>query len=187
MPGSASAPLRRDPDGVELRTGDDATRRFDAVVVATHANQALRLLEDPSPDERRLLGAFAYTRNDVDAPHGRVAAAGDRGRPCLVELPASADDGRPTITYYLNRLQRLETHRDWCVTLNGDVAEEHVVDRTMFEHPLFTVDALAAQRELARLGGARRTWFAGAYHGNGFHEDGLASGVRAAESLGAPW
>jgi len=97
------------------------------------------------------------------------------------------DDGRPTITYYLNRLQRLETQRDWCVTLNGDVAEEHVVDRTVFEHPLFTVDALAAQRELPRIAGARRTWFAGAYQGDGFHEDGLASGVRAAESLGAPW
>jgi len=55
------------------------------------------------------------------------------------------------------------------------------------EHPLFTVDALAAQRELPRLAGARRTWFAGAYHGNGFHEDGFASGVRAAESLGAAW
>ena len=73
------------------------------------------------------------------------------------------------------------------MTLNGDVAEEHVVDRTVFEHPLFTVDAFAAQRELRRLAGERHTWFAGAYHGNGFHEDGLASGVRAAESLGAPW
>jgi predicted NAD/FAD-binding protein len=178
--------VRRDPDGVELRTGDDARRRFDAVVVATHANQALRLLEDPSPDERRVLGTFGYTRNEVtlhtDGSH----------LPATTAARASwnyraGDDGRPTITYYLNRLQRLETHSDWCVTLNGDVAEEHVVDRTVFEHPLFTVDALAVQRELPRLAGARRTWYAGAYHGNGFHEDGLASGVRAAESLGAAW
>jgi predicted NAD/FAD-binding protein len=154
--------------------------------VATHANQALRLLEDPSPDERRVLGTFGYTRNEVtlhtDGSH----------LPATTAARASwnyraGDDGRPTITYYLNRLQRLETHSDWCVTLNGDVAEEHVVDRTVFEHPLFTVDAVAAQRELPRLDGERRTWYAGAYHGNGFHEDGLASGVRAAESLGAPW
>ena len=84
------------------------------------------------------------------------------------------------MTYYLNRLQSLESDVDWCVTLNGDVPDEHVVDRGVFEHPLFTPDSLAAQRELPSLAGVRRTWFAGAHHGNGFHEDGLASGVRAA-------
>ena len=179
--------LRRDPDGVEIRTGDDAPRRFDAVVVATHADQALRLLEDPSRGR-----AQPARRVRVHAERRRRSTR--TRRTCRATTAARAswnyrlgDDGRPTITYYLNRLQRLETERDCCVTLNGDVAEEHVVDRTVFEHPLFTVDALAAQRELPRLAGARRTWFAGAYHGNGFHEDGLASGVRAAESLGAPW
>ena len=178
--------VRRDSDGVEIRTVDDASRRFDAVVVATHADQALRLLEDPSPDERRLLGAFAYTRNDVvlhtDSSHLPATHAARASWNYRV-----GDDGRPTVTYYLNRLQRLKTRRDWCVTLNGDVADEHVVDRTVFEHPLFTVGTLAAQRELPRLAGTRRTWYAGAYHGYGFHEDGLASGVRAAEALGAAW
>jgi len=178
--------VRRDPDGVEIRTADDTRRRFDAVVVATHADQALRLLEDPSPDERRLLGAFEYTRNEVtlhtDGSYLPTTAAARASWNYRL-----GDDGRPTVTYYLNRLQRLETRRDWCVTLNGDVAEEHVVDQTVFEHPLFTVDTLAAQRELPRLGGARRTWYAGAYHGYGFHEDGLASGVRAAAGLGAIW
>ena len=178
--------VRRDPDGVEIRTSDNEPRRFDAVVVATHADQALRLLEDPSPDERALLGAFAYTGNEAtlhtDAAH----------LPATTAARASwnyrlGDDGRPTVTYYLNRLQRLETDEDWCLTLNGEVDDEHVVDRTVFEHPLFTVDAIAAQRELPRLAGARRTWYAGAYHGYGFHEDGVASGVRAAESLGASW
>jgi predicted NAD/FAD-binding protein len=178
--------VRRDADGVELRSADDTSRRFDAVVVATHADQALRLLEDPSPEERNLLGAFAYTRNEAtlhtDASQLPTTSAARASWNYRV-----GDDGRPTITYYLNRLQRLATQRDWCVTLNGEVAEEHVVDRTVFEHPLFTVDALAAQRELPRLAGVRRTTYAGAYHGYGFHEDGLASGVRAAESLGASW
>jgi len=73
------------------------------------------------------------------------------------------------------------------VTLNSDVSEEHVVDRTTFEHPLFTLESMAAQRELPSLAGSRRTWYAGAYHGNGFHEDGLASGVAAAEALGVAW
>ena len=71
--------------------------------------------------------------------------------------------------------------------MNGDIAEEHVVERTTFEHPLFTTETISAQRELPALSGARRTWYAGAHHGNGFHEDGLASGVGAAQSLGVAW
>ena len=180
--------MRRDPDGVELRTGDDALRRFDAVVVATHADQALELLEDPT---RRRAQAARHVRVHAQrghAAHRRVAPAGDAGRPGLVELPAPATTASPTVTYYLNRLQRLDTDRDWCVTLNGEVAEEHVVERTVFEHPLFTRRAPSPRSVSCRGSrGVRRTWYAGAYHGNGFHEDGLASGVRAAESLGASW
>ena len=184
--GLAVRSLRRDPDCVELTTADGVRSRFDAVVVATHADHALALLEDPSQDERRLLGAFGYTRNDVVLHNDSSylpAASGARSS-WNYRL---GDHGRPTITYYLNRLQRLDTDQDWLVTLNGDVAEEHVVDRTVFEHPLFTVETIATQRELGRLQGTRRTWFAGAYQGNGFHEDGLASGVRAAAALGVAW
>ena len=178
--------LRRGPDGVELTTEDGETRRFDAAVIATHADQALALLADPSEDERRVLGAFPYTRNDVvlhtDAsflPRTRAARASWNYR--------LGDDGRPTVTYYLNRLQRLDGDRDYCVTLNQPVPDEHVLDRGVMEHPLFTVESLAAQRELPALSGARRTYYAGAHHGNGFHEDGLASGVRAAAALGVAW
>jgi predicted NAD/FAD-binding protein len=155
-------------------------------VVATHADQALRLLADPSDDERRVLGAFPYTENRVvlhtDAsflPRTRAARASWNYR--------LGDDGRPTVTYYLNRLQRLEDARDFCVTLNQDVPEEHVLDRGVMSHPLYTVESLAAQPGLAALSGQRRTWFAGAHHGNGFHEDGLASGVRVAAALGVDW
>jgi len=178
--------LRRSADGVELRTADGETRRFDAAVVATHADQALRLLEDPSDDEQRLLGAFEYTTNDAilhtDArflPATRAARASWNYR--------VGENGKPTMTYYLNRLQTIEGDTDWCLTLNGNVAEEHVVDRGTFEHPLFTAASLAAQRELPRLAGVRHTWYAGAHHGNGFHEDGLASGVRAAAAMGVSW
>ncbi len=178
--------VRRDADGVDLRSDDGRTRRFDGVVIATHADQALRLLEDPSDDERRILGAFEYTTNEAilhtdsrHLPSARAARASWNYR--------VGDDGRPTLTYYLNRLQSLQTDTDWCLTLNGEVPDEHIVDRGLFEHPLFTVASLAAQRELPKLAGLRRTWFAGAHHGNGFHEDGLASGVRAAESIGVSW
>jgi predicted NAD/FAD-binding protein len=99
----------------------------------------------------------------------------------------TGDDGRPTLTYYLNKLQRLEAERDYCVTLNQHVPEEHVLDRFSYAHPLYTVATLRAQSELRRVSGDRHTLYAGAHLGNGFHEDGLASGVAAAKSLGVEW
>lgn len=176
--------VRRSPDGVELRVGDDV-ERFDRVVLATHADQALALLEDPTDDERRVLAAFSYTTNEAtlhtDArllPRTRSARASWNYR--------LGDDGRPTITYHLNRLQRLAAERDYCVTLNQDVAEEHVLQRFVYEHPLYTVETLRAQAELPRVVNGP-THYAGAYFGNGFHEDGLASGVAVARALGVAW
>jgi len=176
--------LRRSADGVELRIGDHV-ERFDRVVLATHADQALALLEDPTPEERRVLGGFTYTTNEAvlhsDSrflPRARAARASWNYR--------LAEDGRPTITYHLNRLQALETERDYCLTLNEHVPEEHVLQRFTYEHPLYTVATLRAQADLARLTGGG-THYAGAYFGNGFHEDGLASGVAVARSLGVEW
>ena len=178
--------LTRAPDGVDVTTDDGSTRRFGAVVVATHADQALRLLADPSDDEQRVLGAFGYTTNEaiLHTDASQLPATGAARASWNYRL---GDDGKPTVTYYLNRLQSLEDDTDWCLTLNGAIADEHVIDRGTFEHPLFTVESVAAQRELPALSGMRRTWFAGAHHGNGFHEDGLASGVRAAQSIGVAW
>ena len=180
--------VQRLADGVEVRTDDDVARRFDAVVVATHGDEALRLLADPSDEERRVLGSFRTTRNEVvlhtDArflPRAHGARASWN-----YQLNGAV---KPTVTYYLNALQRLETDDHWCVTLNrGDeIDPTAVVARSSFRHPLYTVESLKAQRALPALSGVRRTWFAGAYHGNGFHEDGLASGVRAAGALGVDW
>jgi uncharacterized protein len=176
--------VRRTPDGVELRVGDEI-RRFDHVVVATHADHALALLEDPTADERRVLGRFAYTTNEA------VLHTDSRFLPRTSGARASwnyrtGDAGRPTLTYHLNRLQALDAERDYCLTLNGDVPEEHVLERFTYEHPLYTVESLRAQGELPRLAGGR-THYAGAHFGNGFHEDGLASGVAVARALGVDW
>lgn len=178
--------LRRGPDGVELRSDDGVLHAFDAVVVATHADQALALLEDPSDDERRVLGGFEYTTNDT-VLHDDVTFL-----PRTPSARASwnyrlGDGSRPTVTYWLNSLQRLEAERDYCVTLNAPVPEERVIARFAYEHPLYTVATLRAQAGLAGLQGRRRTWFAGAHLGNGFHEDGLASAVTAAAALGVDW
>ena len=183
--GAPVTSIRRDPDGVSIRSGDDVAR-YDKVVVATHADEALALLEDPSPAEHRILGGFGYTVNETILhtdpsflPRARAARASWNYR--------TGDDGRPTLTYYLNKLQRLEAEHDYCVTLNQEVAPEHVLDRFSYTHPLFTVGTLQAQSELRRLSGERHTLYAGAHFGNGFHEDGLASGVDAAAALGVAW
>jgi predicted NAD/FAD-binding protein len=188
--GLGARSLRRDPHGVELALENGETRRFDKVVVATHADQALALLADPSTEEQRVLGAFGYTVNDTvlhtDAsflprsPAARASWNFHAGR---------APSGKPSITYYLNRLQRLEEERDYCVTLNrgADVDSEQVLARLRYEHPLYTLESLVAQPRLAALSGRRHTLYAGAHLGNGFHEDGLASGVVAAAALGVDW
>ena len=176
--------IRRAPEFVGLRIGDEV-ERFDRVVVATHADQALALLEDATADEQRVLGSFTYTTNEAvlhtdTALLPRTAAARAAWNYRL------GDDGRPTVTYHLNRLQALQTDRDYCVTLNEPVPEEHVLERCTYEHPQYTVETLRAQADLPQLS-VGTTRYAGAYFGNGFHEDGLASGVAAARALGVEW
>jgi uncharacterized protein len=182
--GAGVGSIRRADAFVELRIGDEI-ERFDRVVLATHADQALALLQDPTPAEQRVLGRFAYTRNDA------VLHTDSRFLPRTAAARASwnyrlGDDGRPTITYHLNRLQALDAERDYCLTLNEEIPDEHVLERFKYEHPLYTVATQRAQGELPRLAGGR-THFAGAYFGNGFHEDGLASGVAVGRALGVDW
>ena len=138
-------------------------------------------------DERRALGGFDYARNDA-VLHTDASFLPRAARARAAWNYRLADDGHPTVTYHLNRLQRLDAARDYCVTLNEDVAEEHVIARFAYDHPQYTLSTLAAQRDAAAaLRGERNTWYAGAHLGNGFHEDGLASGVRAAAGLGVAW
>ena len=180
--------VRRDDSGVELVTEDGEARRYDKIVLATHADQSLRLLVDPSDDERRLLGAWQYTSNDA------VLHIDERFLPRVRSARASWNyhlngSTKPTVTYYLNRLQRLDSDTHYCLTLNrsDEIDPESTLMRTVYTHPLYTLESMAAQAELPALSGRRHTVYAGAYHGYGFHEDGLASGVRAAAALGVEW
>ena len=180
--------LRRHADGVELQTADGHVRSFDKAVVATHADQALALLADPSAEDRGALSAFSYTANEA------VLHTDERVLPRARAARASwnyAVNGsvKPTVTYYLNRLQALDADEHYCVTLNRseEIDPERIVLRTLYHHPVYTLEALRGQRDLAALSGRRHTLYAGAHLGNGFHEDGLASGVRAAAALGVDW
>lgn len=181
--------LRRDADGVSVRLADGRIERFDAAIVATHADQALALLGDADRQERRVLGAFSSTESetllhtDVSLlPRAPAARASWNYR----LSPGSSPEG-PIVTYYLNRLQRLDSDTHYCVSLNQAeaVAPERVLTRIADRHPLYTFQSIAAQEHLPGISGRRRTWFCGAYHGFGFHEDGLASGLRAAQGVEA--
>ncbi|MFY7069239.1 NAD(P)/FAD-dependent oxidoreductase [Nocardiopsis changdeensis] len=182
--------LERRPGGVRLRAGGDVLE-FDAAVVAVHADRALSLLERPTPDERAVLGAFRYSRNrtllhtDTSVlPRDPVVRASWNHR-----LPScDPDAGAVRVSYDMNRLQHLPGRRRHLVTLNDDgrVDPRLVLAEMDYEHPVYTPAALAAQHRLPDLNDGTVA-FAGAHHGWGFHEDGCASGVRAAESLGVTW
>ncbi|MET0188266.1 MAG: FAD-dependent oxidoreductase [Pseudonocardia sediminis] len=182
----------RTPAGVEVRDDADAVHGFDRVVVATHPDQALRLLADATDAERDVLGSFEYSPNEVWLHHDTSLLPRSKGaRASWNYLKPSCRDSAQTpvlVSYDMNRLQRLTDPDDWMVTLNGSgrVDPDAVVAKMHYEHPIYTPESVAAQRRLPELN-TGMTAFAGAYHGWGFHEDGCVSGVRAAESLGAGW
>jgi predicted NAD/FAD-binding protein len=181
----------REPEGVLVVDDSGSSRRFDRVVVATHADQALDLLGDPSPEEKEVLGAFRYTRNetvlhtdDTLLPRARQTRASWN----YLTRPAYDGDAPPVVTYWMNRLQGLDSPEQYLVTLNARhrVHPDKVLAAMDYDHPVYDAPAVAAQGRLASLT-TPQTAFAGAYHGWGFHEDGCRSGVEAARAFGVIW
>jgi predicted NAD/FAD-binding protein len=184
--GTPAQAILRDDGGVRLRVAGE-WRRFDRVVLATHANQALRLLADPSPEERRTLGSFLYSRNrtllHTDAralPRARGAWASWN-----CDLDCREESAAASLTYHVNRLQSVPGPTQFCVTLNGpDPAEGSVIAEMLYEHPVMDANATRAQVELQALSGARHTYYCGAHMRYGFHEDGLLSALSVAAHFG---
>lgn len=182
----------RTADGVEITDVHGDTATFDHVVFATHADVTLSILGDAATsDERRILSAFRYDRNEV-VLHTDVAAMPQNRRVWSAwnGIERNDDDGSNpvSVSYWMNRLQNIDTDTDLIVTLNpGDsVDPSKVVDRWVAMHPQFDVHTDAAQAEIPTIQGSDRIWFAGAHLGYGFHEDGLQSGLTVAAALGAP-
>ncbi|MHC2438072.1 NAD(P)/FAD-dependent oxidoreductase [Bradyrhizobium sp. USDA 4451] len=186
--------IRRSARGVTVTDVHGETRPYDHVVLATHANEALSAIDEPTSDQSRLLGAFRYCRNlavlhsdPTFMPQRRLAWSswnyvGSRGQRAT---PAG-------VTYWMNRLQGIPRHMPLFVTLNParPPRADTLHQTEVYEHPIFDAAAIAAQRRLWSLQGDGNMWFCGAHFGAGFHEDGLQSGLAVAEQLGKvrrPW
>ena len=189
--GHAVANVLRHDTGVSVQNTSGTWSEHDAIVIATHADQALDLLADASREEKEVLGAFRYSLSEtVLHTDARMLPTAPRARASWNYLTPSAPDGdhAPVVTYWMNRLQGLDSPEQYLVTLNArDRIDPATVIAVMdYEHPIYDLGAIEAQARLASLS-TPRTAFAGAYHGWGFHEDGCRSGVEAARSLGVAW
>ena len=183
--------VRRHADRADITTEDGTTESYDAVVIAVHPDQALRLLAEPTSLERELLGAFPYSRNTTllhTDTRLLPRAPGARASWNHLMPSCAADSGQVQVSYDMNRLQRLDATETFVVTLGGEdrVDPGRVLARMVYEHPVYTPESVAAQQRLPELAGDVCV-FAGAYHGWGFHEDGCRSGVEAAAALGVRW
>jgi uncharacterized protein len=180
--------ITRGPDHVELATAADPAERFDQVVIATHSDQALAMLRDPSERERRVLGSIPYQRNEaVLHTDGRLLPRRRRVRSAWNYHLLARPKPLSTVTYWMNHLQRIEQPRDLCVTLNRSEAidPELVIRRIDYSHPVFTPEGVAAQGRHGEISGLHaRTHYCGAYWGWGFHEDGARSALAACRPFG---
>ena len=192
--GTGAVRVERSASGaavVDSRGGRDA---FDQVVLACHADEALALIEAPTEEERAQLGAFRYSHN-LAVLHTDESLMPSRRAVWSGWNYIGGDERTPnkvSVTYWMNRLQSLPTRTNLFVTLNPTRAPRQgsVLRSETYDHPLFDAPAIAAQRRLWRLQGARNVWYCGAHFGSGFHEDALQAGLAVAEQLGGvrrPW
>ena len=176
--------LRRQPGSVMVKALGDEPRRFDAVFLACHSDQALRLLSAPSRAEEEVLAAIPFQRNEAvlhtDArlmPRRRLAWA------CWNYHSLAERDGPLALTYNMNMLQGIQSPRPLLVTLNRSeaIAPQEVLLRATYHHPVFTPASVVAQTRHREINGAQRTYYCGAWWRNGFHEDGVVSALAALE------
>jgi uncharacterized protein len=183
--------VARGEQGVTLRFMEDRpAMRFDEVVFATHGDQVLPLLEDATVQEMEVLGAFRTSRNDVALhtdenllPRREAARASWN---YLLHMDARNGHSPVTMTYHMNRLQSLPTKENYCVSLNANeqIRPEKILRKFVYNHPLYTMEAIRAQQRWSEINGGRHAHFCGAYWMYGFHEDGVNSALRVVRSLG---
>jgi predicted NAD/FAD-binding protein len=174
--------VRRLPGAVVVRPQGQEAERFDAVFLACHADQALRLLADPSAAEREVLGAIPFQRNEaVLHTDARLLPRRPLAHAAWNYHVLPGGQGPVALTYHMNILQQLDLPVPLLVTLNrtGAIDPARVLASMSYEHPLFTPRSAAAQARHRELNGALRTYYCGAWWRNGFHEDGVVSAEEA--------
>ena len=184
--GCAVHKVLRQTGTVTLAMADGRRLPFDQVVLATHSDQALALLDEPSPTEYQVLGALPYRSNEV-VLHTDTRLL-PRNRKTWSSWNYSLDSGnnKAAVTYNMNILQGINAPETFCVTLNNSAAINpvKVLGRFRYDHPVFSIAGIAAQQRWQEINGQRNTWFCGAYWRNGFHEDGVVSALQVANALG---
>jgi len=185
--------VRRDSQ-VEITLSDGTQVIADQVVLATHADTALSLLNDPSAAESEHLGEFLYDTNRAVLHRDRALMPKRRRAWCSWNYVEQEDDdsARVSVSYWMNRLQNLNSDEDYFVSLNPTVEPDpaSVIRTTDYQHPIFNANTYKAQQSLWSLQGEQNTWFCGSYFGAGFHEDAVQAGFAVAEQLGSmsrPW
>jgi predicted NAD/FAD-binding protein len=193
--GAAVTGIERTRAGVIVTDSLGHSDRYDQVIVAAHSDQALAMLQDPSADERAILGAIRYRPNAVYLHRDpRLMPKRRRAWAAWNFLRGNGrgeGSGDVAVTYWMNALQRIDESKPLFVSLNPPFAPDPALTFAYFtcDHPQFDAAAFAAQARLDDIQGVNRTWFCGAWTGYGFHEDGLRSGLAVAERLGGgvPW
>jgi len=185
--GASIAAVCRTPVGVTLQFTDRPPMAFDEVVFACHGDQVLPLLDRPSPAERQVFSAFRTTRNETWLHTDDSVLPRSEAARASWNYHLGGGERDVTLTYHMNRLQSLRTREQYCVTLHpeGLVDASKVIARMSFNHPLYTVAALAAQARWANVSGVDGVHYCGAYWFNGFHEDGVRSAMRVADAIAA--
>ncbi|MEM1403751.1 MAG: FAD-dependent oxidoreductase [Pseudomonadota bacterium] len=177
--------ITRNANGVTLTLPDGSDANFDEVVIATHSDQALKLLADPTEAETSVLGALPYQSNDVVLHTDSRLLPENRKTWSSWNYRLGVSNDRAVLTYNMNILQGIKSPETFCVTLNDtpSINPHKILGRFTYDHPVFSLEGMAAQERWDEINGVNNTWYCGAYWHNGFHEDGVVSALRVAQSL----
>jgi predicted NAD/FAD-binding protein len=187
---SSVTSINRSNKGVELRVNNGEVQKFDQVVIACHSDQALSMIEDCNDLEKQLLEAIPYRNNEV------VLHTDDSLLPEKKRAWSSwnywlrkGKQSKAVLTYNMNILQGIKAPCTFVVTLNATdaIAPEKILASYQYSHPVFSLKSVKAVEDWGGINGVNKTWFCGAYWANGFHEDGVTSALRVAQSLGCGW
>ena len=177
--------ITRHGQGVSILLEDGRDLAFDQVVIATHSDQALKLLDQPSEAEQQILGALPYQDNDVVLHTDTRLLPKNRKTWSSWNYSLNSGQDRAVVTYNMNILQGLDAPETFCVTLNntGAINPHKILGRFNYSHPVFSLPGIAAQSRWDEINGQKNTWYCGAYWHNGFHEDGVVSARRVVEGI----